>query len=411
MSRAAQPVIVHVVNTLEGGGTERSLLSLLHRFDPNRFRHVLITLREPGALAKDLPDHVACCPLGCVGRSRRAWLRLAGLMHRFCVDVVHARNTGCWMDTALAAFLRPRCRSVLGFHGLDSGSCFGRRHRLVARVTRCLGARFSSVAYSGALALQTQLGVPKRRIDVLVNGVDRCRFRPATNATRMALKRSLGCAHGDFVLGMVGALVPVKGHELVLRAVKRLVDAGRCVRLVLVGDGPLRDTLTRAICRAGLERRVFLVGRRSDVADWLAGLDGYVCASVSEGMSNALLEAMAARLPIVATDVGDNRFLLQGEAGLVIPPGNEAAMVAALARLMDDSNGRARMARRAGERCVDFDLRRAAAGYENFYARLLDHPIVPVSESARTIDGAGRDRGTGLPAGSHQKILVGGCRC
>ncbi len=406
MSRRAQPVVVHVVNSLEGGGTERTLLALLRRLDPGRLRHVVVTLRGPGALAKDLPDHVACVPLGCEGRSRLAWMKLGAVLQRYGANVVHARNTGCWMDATLATCLRPRCHAVMGFHGLDFGDTFSPRQRFVGRMARRAGARFACVGHAGAQVLQNQLRLPSRRIEILANGVDRSRYRVATDAARLALKRELGFAAGDFVWGMVGSLVPVKRHLLVLGVVRRLARSGRRVRLVLVGDGPLRDDLARLASKAGMVDRIRFVGWRSDVARWLSGFDGYVCASASEGMSNALLEAMAARLPIVATDVGDNRFLLlDGEAGAIVPPDDEAAMVSKLEVLMDDAAWRTRIAHRASTRCADFDFRRTAAAYESYYARLLGHPIVPITARAIAIDGRSSRRGSGPSLGEDRPRL------
>ena len=88
-------VIAHVIDTLAPGGTERMLVSLLHAFDPARYRHVVVTLRDAGELASDLPDHAACRPLCVRGKSRRAGVRLAGAVRELGAELIHARNTGC----------------------------------------------------------------------------------------------------------------------------------------------------------------------------------------------------------------------------------------------------------------------------------------------------------------------------
>ena len=163
------------------------------------------------------------------------------------------------------------------------------------------------------------------------------------------------------------------------------------VRLLLAGFGPLADALRAQALRLGIEERVQLLGAVEQPADMLAALDLYVCPSLAEGMSNALLEAMACALPCVGTDVGDHHRMFNrlGAADLLVPPGDGAALAVAIGRLIDDE-GRRLAVGDAARRCVERDhpLEQAIAGYARFYRSLLPdspaNPIEPV-EAARCL--------------------------
>jgi glycosyltransferase involved in cell wall biosynthesis len=141
------------------------------------------------------------------------------------------------------------------------------------------------------------------------------------------------------VVGTVGRLEPRKGTATLIAALAALRDAGRAFAAVVVGDGPLRAELERDIAARGLGAWVQMFGDRSEVRDVLAALDAFVLPSRTEGMSNALLEAMAMGLPAIATAVGGNpEVVTDGTTGLLVPADDPAAMAAALARMLDDAS-------------------------------------------------------------------------
>ena len=151
MPRSTRPVIVHLVHSLEGGGTERTLLSLLRSFDPEAFKHIVVTLRDAGSLSSRLPEHVGCRPLAVRGRSWGAWFQLARVIRAHKATLIHARNTGCWADAVLAGMLTRGVRVVLGFHGLQTREPLNRRHRRVVAWALSAGARFTTDCVLGYL--------------------------------------------------------------------------------------------------------------------------------------------------------------------------------------------------------------------------------------------------------------------
>lgn len=364
--------IVHVIHSLEGGGTERMLVSLLNALPAEEFRHVVVTLREAGELAARLPDHVGCRPLGIQGRMRRSGVRLAGVLRSLNASVVHARNTGCWGDTVVAGILNPGVRVVLGFHGLEHEGGFPRRTRWLARAAGAIGGIFTSVSARGREKLVSECDVPSSQVTVIRNGVDLSRFAPTNTEERHRSRKRLGFGDEDIVFGTVGKLVPVKRHDLLIEAFVRVSAAFPAARLLIVGDGPCRAGIEQQLHRLSLDERIILGGRRADVANMLWALDGYVCSSDAEGVSNAMLEAMAAGLPVVTTDVGDHAAIVRnGREGLVVAAGSARDMAQAMERMIKDHGHRHNMGVAARTRASEFSVAGCAESYFRFYGELL----------------------------------------
>lgn len=354
------------------------LVKLLRAFDPSRLRHCVITLRSAGALSALLPDHVACRALDARGRSQTTALRLAGTVRRSQACVLHARNTGCWADATTARLLAPRCRLILGFHGLEHDGGFSAKQTRWAGRAQRLGASFTSVSLAGRDQLREQAHVADRRITLLRNGIDTPRLGVTDPNIRRRTRAEFGFDDTSFVVGAVGSLTPVKGHSVLIEAVKQLAARFHSVRLLLVGDGPLHQALIQQAAQAGIGDRVRLAGRRDNIPSLLAAMDAFACSSLSEGMSNALLEAMASGLPVVATDVGDNAVVVRdGTDGLIVPAGSADAIQQALATLVRDHEVRERLAKAARTRAASFDFDQTVRAYEAYYLRLSRDRAAP----------------------------------
>jgi glycosyltransferase involved in cell wall biosynthesis len=382
MDTPHRPIILHVLHSLEGGGTERTLAALLRAFDHRSFAHVVIPLRDAGSLSARLPDPVSCRPMGVAGRARTLWIRLGGMARSLRASVIHARNTGCWYDATMARLLCPRTKLVLGFHGLEDAGAFRLAQRRKARLGLRLGASFTSVSATGVTALRVQAGVPPHRIALLRNGVDIARFEAVAEQARADIRRTLGFMDENLVIGTVGSLTPVKRHDLLLEATASLLPRYPHLRLLVVGEGPLDRALRQQAANAGLRNAVVFAGQREDIPQVLSAMDVYVCGSASEGMSNALLEAMASSRAIVATNVGDNaRMLRDGVDGRLIDQPCASQLEAAIEELVMDESLMRRFAVSARERARRFDLRQAVEDYEDYYRMLLE-PTSPRRDRA-----------------------------
>ncbi|MGD2107895.1 MAG: glycosyltransferase [Phycisphaerae bacterium] len=372
MPASRPPLVVHLVHSLTGGGTEQTLLALLNAFDPDRLCHSVVTLRAAGDLAARLPDHVACRPLDIPNRSRIAWYSLARILRDWRPAILHARNTGTFWDASIAATLTRSTRLVLGYHGLETPGPFNQRQRVVIRLAGPAGARFTTVSHAGARQLHQWAHVPQRRIHLVPNGVDLARFTRHDPADAARTRQNLGLSPDSFVIGTVGSLTPVKRQDLLIDAFAAATRELPRAHLLLVGDGPLRAKLDEHARKAGVPERVRFTGWRDDVPALLNGMDAFVCCSASEGMSNSVLEALAAGLPIIATDVGDNPVLVRdNRAGRIVPPNDPAALANALRDLGSSPELRRQYARAARTRAADFRFDRTVAAYENYYESLL----------------------------------------
>jgi len=421
MKTMDKPTVVHVVNTLEGGGTERALLSLVNAFDHQLLRHMIVPLRQAGCLSALLSDRVSCRPLHTKGRSPVASVRLARIVRRLeqfpksCdapertnrqqpahqprrkmpareivgttrlsrhrtkrgsvqkATIIHARNTGCWGDSTLAHMLCPETHLILGFHGLETAAPFSRRQKLKAILALRCGARFTTVSRSGMLQLSKQVGIPPNRIDVLPNGVDTDSFKPPSSAQRESTRAAMQFTDADLVVGTVGHLTPVKDHQLLLRAFAGVANQTKRWKLLVVGEGPLHEQLLQQAHKLGIHQLVRFTGRREDVPRLLGCMDLYVCSSRSEGMSNAVLEAMATGLPIIATNAGDNATLLRnGVDGAIIPTGDTDRLTKTLHVLSRSPETRRRFAHSARTRAGTFDFGETVRAYETHYRTILE---------------------------------------
>lgn len=372
----ARPLIVHVVDTLEGGGTERGLLALLGSLSRTHLRHAVITLREAGALSARLPEDISCRPLGLRGASRTAGFRLARVLRQLGAAAVHGRNTCTWCDTTVAGLLTRGVRVVLGFHGWDQGAGWSARRIRATRACARLGARFSSVSCAGRDWLVKDLRISRERITVLPNGVDAAQWLPPDEAQRMAARARWGFDNRDVVVVAVGSLSAVKRHDRLLAATTAATTGLRTnsLRVLIAGEGPLRPSLHAQAESMPLCPHVVFAGHLQDARAAYHAADVFVCSSDAEGVSHALLEAMATGLPVVTTAVGDHAQIVRdGDAGIVVERTVEA-LTRALLRLGSDEKLRREMGALARRRAEQFSFAATVAAHEAFYRSLIECP-------------------------------------
>lgn len=332
------------------------MLSMVQRADSLRVKHILCTMREPGPLARELPNHVAMESFGIRGRDRLASIRLAGAIRRHRPNIVHARNWNTWLDASIASRLAATSshQLVLGYHGLETDRGFSTAQKRLTRWLRLSTHQFTTVSHAGREELTRDLNVPGDRIRILANGVDTTHFAPPNENARRAARMQLDIEADEVVAVMVGALVLVKDHLSVLDAFGHLDAHPRRLRLLIAGDGPLRKEIAERATHLDDNIRVSLLGWHRDVSQLLKAADVLIIASRYEQMSNALLEAMACGLAVIATDVGDSaRVLDHGHCGALVPPCDTRAMARAIARVAHDPTLRLQLGQAARTRVVD----------------------------------------------------------
>lgn len=193
--------------------------------------------------------------------------------------------------------------------------------------------------------------LPHHRVTYIPNGVDLRRFASPSPTQAAEARRRLGCTDSEVVVGSVGRLGAEKNHGRLIRAFAAASN-GRPAKLLLVGDGPLREPLGRMAQELGVASRVLFPGWAVDPLEFYHAMDLFALSSDTEQMPIALLEAMAAGLPVVSTDVGDIPAMIGPEdGGQVVPVGRDDLYIAALSAMINDEGARVRNGQANQETC------------------------------------------------------------
>ena len=389
----ASPTVLHVrVVTGRGGGPEKTILNSPRLLAPRGYRGLCAFLHPPGDAGID-------------DLRRRG--REAG------TEIVAVPDAGA-RDLSVVRTLVRLCREhdVTVWHGHDyKSNVLGplvRAARRMALVTTAHGwvdrtgrmplytriDKAAMRAYRRVLCVSPDLveecaaaGLRRDRLTLLENAIDVDAHRPPTPGERAAARRDLGVPDGRFLVLGVGRLNPEKAFDRLIDAAAALRDRGVDAELLIAGDGVERDALKRRVDASSDPARVRLLGYRADVPRLLAAADAFCLSSLREGLPNVVLEAMAGGAAVVATDIaGLPRVVADGGNGLLVPPGDAAALADALARLATDAPFRGRLAaagRRTVEERYSFAARmdRVAAVYDELLGRPAVHPSQPAAEA------------------------------
>jgi len=249
------------------------------------------------------------------------------------------------------------------------------QRRLALRAAIAASDQVVAVSESLADAISHELGVARSTVAMLSNGVRHA------GPERITLRDELNLTPGDRLIVAVGNLYPVKGHAIAIDALARVAARHPSVHLAISGRGELEGDLRSCAREHGLQHRVHLLGLRSDVTAVLAAADLFVLPSLSEGLPLALLEAMFAGCPIVASDVGQVRVALDhGAAGILVEPGDSSALAAALDRLLSNPAEARRLGGLAALHAAgEYDLSRMVQRYAGVYREALRNRGVPLA--------------------------------
>lgn len=336
--------VVLVIDDLRVAGAQRVIVQEARALHPRRaVLHVV-------ALAAD-PEPSFTCDLRTLGvavshlpgrglRDVHRASALVGLIRRVSPDLVHTHLTYANILGSLAARLAGR-PSVATIHNIDSNQrrLATPKRWLEGLVLRRWATRIVIVAEGTRAGVARNFGVPPDHLVALPNAIDPGTVRLPASFDRAHTRQGLGLRPGESLLCAVGRLDVGKGQAEFLRALAYLRPRhpGYPFRALLVGDGPQKDNLSRLAAQLGLADRVQLLGVRRDVAEIVAASDVFVLASLNEGLSQAMLEAMALGTPVVATDVGGTAdALVAGRTGWLVPAGDPTGLATAIVQILSD---------------------------------------------------------------------------
>jgi glycosyltransferase involved in cell wall biosynthesis len=295
-------------------------------------------------------------PVTCLGAARtsagalRTFTRLVQLVRDLNpAALVGFNDPAAILSRAAGMFARVPV-VVSSIHTVNHGS---RLRRLALAWTDRLATVTTAVSHPVARTL-VEMGVPSARVQVIPNGVDVLAVGPHLRVGRAALRRSIGVGDHEFLWVAAGRLETPKDYPNLLAAMAALSTGPTPVRLAIAGQGPLREEIRRQVAALRLDGVVSLLGLRDDVPACMAAADATVLASAWEGLPTVAIESLAVETPIVCTDVGGVREIVEdGRSGFVAPPRNSDALASAMAAMMACSEERRRQMGAAGRKHIE----------------------------------------------------------
>jgi glycosyltransferase involved in cell wall biosynthesis len=349
-------VAVFVISDLEFGGLQRQIINVANYMDEERCRVYICSLAE-------------CVPMASVLKHREQRLKIILRRSRFDLSVVPRlarllRETGAdivynnLFDSTIAGRLAGRWarRPAVIDSEANTNYKLKRIEAVAFRLTRWCNDMTIANSRAGAAWQSRLLGQSADTYRVVYNGVDTDRFHPREAA---AARASLGLSGAEPVMGMFASFKPQKNHIVWLRAARRVAERFPDLKLLFVGDElfkggsnstEYKKNLSQAVDDLGLRSRCLFAGNRPDVENYYNVCAATVLPSLYEGMPNVALESMACGVPVIATDVADNAYLIpDGQAGFIVPVNDEDALADRVCRLLADSPLRQRLSGYARE--------------------------------------------------------------
>lgn len=371
----APPLVVHVVHRFVYGGLENGIVNIVNRMPANRYSHAIVAL---AGFSEEYCRRIDRSRVPVIsidkrpGKDPAAYVRMWKRMRELKPAIVHTRNLGAldmqWV--AAAAGIAHRVHGEHGWYGGDPSGLSSRSLRL-RRACSAVVHRYVAMSRDIESWLTRDVGIAGDRIRQIYNGVDSLVFRPRQSTSSGAIGDS---DRGCITLGTVGRLDPIKNHAALLYACREVLDRHpeyrTYLRLMIVGDGSLRDALKGLVITLRLGDIVSMPGARSDVPELMRGMDIFVLPSVNEGISNTILEAMATGLPVIACRVGGNpELVVDGVTGVLTDP---AGLGVAIGRYVEDPALRDRHGAAGRARAIEqFSIEAMIRGYTDLYDEVL----------------------------------------
>lgn len=396
-TRTEEPIRVLELRSVwgTGGGPDKTILLGAARTDSTRVAVTVCYIRDARDPAFGITSRAASFGIDYIeiierhSADWRVWPQLRALVRQRRIQVVHSHD----YKTDILGLLLSKVESVVPLSTAHGWSGESRKDRLYYDINKRTLRRFPKV-----LAVSTPIkaellryGCQDSRVVVLPNGIDATLFVRDAKA-RVEMRRQLGAEPGDTLVGAVGRLETVKCYDRLISAFEVLHTRMPRSRLIIVGDGPCREDMQNQIEKAALTRSCTLLGQRTDVKELISAFDVFVQSSRSEGSPNAVLEAMALEVPVVATDVGGTlEMVAHGQHGLLVPFGDTESLVRAIESSIVDHDAALNRVKAARTRVeTELSFQRRLALLDDIYAESV---WAPTSKCA-----AGRCRGKGDPS-------------
>ena len=357
----ARAKILLVVRNLDVGGMERMIIELVNNLDRDHFEPLLCTIEDAGQLAGGLTaSGTRLIPLHKgPGLSIRCVLKLRRLIKQEKVDLIHTHNETASFYATLANRLLLKPRAIIHTkhgRGTPENKKSVIRNRLSSMLTNIVVAVSDDVR---TLCHEIEW-VPERKLRTIINGVG---LEPYVRASEERSDRD------EFVFGHIGRLSTVKNQGLLIRAFSLVLKSVPNARLVIVGDGSKHAELADLVKELNVEAEVELAGYRADIPEQLSNVDCFVLSSLSEGTPLVAIEAMAAGCPVISTDVGGLRAMIEdGKTGFLVKSQDQEALAERMTFLAKNRDKCRRMGEKAQHHALEnYSVKDMARKYEELY--------------------------------------------
>jgi len=366
--------ILHLITRLPIGGAERLLLGILRNLDSSEFKSIVCCIQDRGELASEVEAmDIPVITLNLMRKGGYDWAvvpRLREIIRGLHIDLVHTHLYHANMYGRLAALIEG-VATIASVH-----NTYNRRKWHRHLINRWL-VRKTFVVTAGSEDVERDLltvdKLPRSKVLRLPNSIDLSRVE--TSKSKIDARMRFGFRESDFIIGTVGRLEEQKGHIFLLKAfhnLRRRTD-GRRLKLLIVGDGRLRSYLQEVSKHLGISEAVCFSGSIENLGEIYRAMDLFALPSLWEGLSLAMLEAMAAGLPVVVTEVGGARDVLgESQYGLLVPPGDPSALEISIGKFIDAPDYAFLMANAGRERVrLNYDVASLAGQIECLYRAAL----------------------------------------
>ncbi len=334
INKSKKYVIAHVIYRFGMGGLENGLVNVINRLPDDEYQHVIICMTDHTTFSNRLNKSVDIYDMHKKpGKDFMLFYRLWKLFRKIKPDIVHSRNMSA-LESQLPAFLAGVPIRIHGEHGRDVHDLDGRnkRYQSIRKFFRSIVDYYIPLSKDLENYLSNTIEIKKDKIITICNGVDTEKFQHQEHINLKLPGLPTGFINNDtVVVGTVGRLEDVKDQPNLLEAFIELLKSPKVIdkdiKLILVGDGALKDKLQKQVNEAGLQNKVWLAGAREDVPELMHLMTIFVLPSLAEGISNTILEAMACSLPVIATNVGGNaELIMDGQTGFIVPRADPCAI-------------------------------------------------------------------------------------
>lgn len=371
--------VMHVLSKLDTGGLENGVINLCNNLDRARFEPMICCLNGSGSMAQRLKADVRLFDMNFPDERNLFYpFKLAGFFRKEKPHIVHTHG---WGQCSLYAITGARLGGIPAVINGEHGAIFTRRRQVfLQRIVASLSNTVLSVSESLKTRVARELAISPRKFKVINNGVDTLIFSGDYDVRKLKeeLKErfDLNISLGGLVIGSVGSLKPQKNQIMLLEAIRALniESPNNNVKVILVGDGPDRSMLEAYIAGNKMKKQVVILGKRSDIPELLSLFDVFISTSLSEGLSNVILEALSSSVPVIATkSVGTPELVYDGINGFIVHPPHASGFAEKIKFLLENRHFLKELSANARKFIEEnYSIKKMVSSYEDFYSDCLD---------------------------------------